>query len=278
MVLVHGFAQNRFSWDCAGRSFARWLAERGWEVVNLELRGHGRSGGRAEGGFEDYVEDLARVCAELGRPFVMGHSLGGTVGYAAAMRVDLAGVVGIGAAFRFGRAQRFLRLLSRLTLASPLLLRRARVRTQLSAMVITRLLGLSDAAAWWAPMSGWWPGSVEPELLRERLRLGFDHTTVQVWLDMASWSVEGRSAVSEEAWRSCAVPLLLIVGDEDRLMPLGDARPAYDLHPGPDKTLLVMNQLEHEVHWGHLDMVLGRHAPEHVWPAVDAWMAARSPG
>ena len=270
-MLVHGFAQNRFSWDCEGRSPARWLAEQGWEVINLELRGHGRSEGAAEAGFEDYVEDLVRVASELGRPFVIGHSLGGAAAYAAATRTELAGVIGLGAMWGFGGHQRFIRLISGLSLKLPAL-RRARVRSRLGAVVMTRLMGLSDTAAWWAPMSGWWPGSMEPELLRERLERGFDYTTVQVWLDMARWAVEGETAVDEALWRACHVPLLVVVGDEDHLMPLGDARGAYDLHPGPDKELLVLDDLKHEVHWGHLDLVMGRHAPAQVWPRLHAWM------
>ena len=32
---------------------------------------------------------------------------------------------------------------------------------------------------------------------------------------------------------------------------------------------------DHEVHWGHLDLVLGRKAPAHTWVWIDDWMAAR---
>ena len=271
MVLVHGFVQNRFSWHCPQRSLCSWLAERGWQVLNLELRGHGQSEGSAENGIADYIDDVVEVCGGLDRPFVLGHSLGGAVAYAAASRVPMAGVVGIGAMWRFAQHQAFLKLLSRVTLRSPLLLNRARVRSTLAGRVMTRLMGLSDTAAWWAPMSGWWPGSIEPDLLETRLRWGFDHTTVQVWLDMAELGVSGRPVTS---WGSEPPPLLCIVGDEDHLMPLEDARGAYDTHPG-DRTLLLMDHLKHEVHWGHLDLVLGREAPRFVWPALHEWMQLR---
>ena len=271
VVLVHGFAQNRFSFDCPQRSMARWLANQGWEVYNLELRGHGLSDGSAEGGFEDYVADLVEACAALDRPFVVGHSLGGAVAYGAASRVSMRGVVGIGAIWQFAQHQRFLRLVSRLTLKMPILLNRARVRSKAGGVVMSRLMGLSDTAAWWAPLSGWWPGSIEPDLLATRLHRGFDYTTVQVWLDMAGWAVSGDTVAT---WNANAPPLLCIVGDEDHLMPEGDARGAYDTHPG-DRTLLVLDDFKHEVHWGHLDLVLGRHAERFVWPAVDAWMRVR---
>ena len=57
LILIHGFAQNRFSWDTEIRSMSGWLAAQGWDVWNLELRGHGRSrrrGGAVATTFEDY--------------------------------------------------------------------------------------------------------------------------------------------------------------------------------------------------------------------------------
>jgi len=61
IVLIHGFAQNRFSWDTKIRSLSGWLATKGWDVWNLELRGHGRSrrrGGTIATTFSDYPDDL----------------------------------------------------------------------------------------------------------------------------------------------------------------------------------------------------------------------------
>ena len=46
VVLVHGFAQNRYTWHSSGRSMSAWLAAQGFDVYVLELRGHGRCDGR----------------------------------------------------------------------------------------------------------------------------------------------------------------------------------------------------------------------------------------
>ena len=43
VVLVHGFAQNRYSWHLSRRSLSAWLAGEGFDVLNLELPGHGNS-------------------------------------------------------------------------------------------------------------------------------------------------------------------------------------------------------------------------------------------
>ena len=117
VVLVHGFAQNRYTWHSTRRSFSAWLATEGFDVWNLELRGHGESKGRgAPERFVDYVDDAAHVAEELGEPaFWVGHSLGGAVVYGAATRVPMRGVVGIGALFRFAQANKTLQVLCQLS-------------------------------------------------------------------------------------------------------------------------------------------------------------------
>lgn len=104
VVLVHGFAQNRYSWHTSMRSPSAWLAERGFDVHLLDLRGHGSSRAAGGGTFADYVEDAVAVADALGEPAAwVGHSLGGAVSYALATRAPVRGVVGIGAVFQFAR-------------------------------------------------------------------------------------------------------------------------------------------------------------------------------
>ncbi len=285
VVLVHGFAQNRYSWHTSRRSLSAWLAGQGWDVWNLELRGHGLSRGLAEGAhrglgaevFADYVEDVARVVELLGpSTFLVGHSLGGAASYAAATRVEVGGVVGVGALFGFGRHSPVLRVLSRVTRLLDPFIRASNltVRTRAAGQILGRLYQASDLAGYALPISGWWPGSVERELLEERLVRGFDWTSVTVWLEMARWCAEGRFDY-EEAWGRTNVPVAVVVGDRDHLMPLGDARLAYDLAGSTDRVLKVFEPYDHEVHWGHLDLLLGQKAPHHTWPWIDAWMAER---
>jgi len=282
VVLVHGFAQNRYSWHTSRRSLVNWLASRGWDVYNLELRGHGRSReGETMGAeaFADYVGDVARVARALGgEGFFVGHSLGGAACYGAATEAPMRGVVGIGALFGFAQGNWFLRLLGGLThaLRSTPIVKHLDIRTRLFGRVLARLFTLSDVAGYTLPISGWWPGSVEPDLLEERLVRGFDWTSATVWLEMSRWAATG-SFDYEDAWRRTDVPLLVMVGDRDHLMPLRDARRAYDLSGSTDRELVVFDDFHHDVHWGHLDLILGRLAYAHTWPCLHTWMAARAP-
>src|SRR5262245_49500526 len=43
IMLIHGYGQNRYAWHLPSRSLSNYLAKAGFDVFNLELRGHGRS-------------------------------------------------------------------------------------------------------------------------------------------------------------------------------------------------------------------------------------------
>ena len=115
VLLIHGFGQNRYAWHLPSRSLANHLARAGFDVFNLDLRGHGRSrhlGARRSRGIDDYVdEDLPIAIEEVHRHvgqrpvFLVGHSLGGLVSYAAAPALDgaVAGIVTLGSPYHFAR-------------------------------------------------------------------------------------------------------------------------------------------------------------------------------
>jgi len=297
VVLVHGFAQNRYTWHVSQRSWSAALAAEGFDVWNVELRGHGRSreaaGERARGAedFADYVEDLCVVLEGIGAPaFVMGHSLGGAVCYATAAALApggaaegrapaVRGVVGLGGVYGFGRGNPALRALGALTnnLTERPWLPSVQVKGRWSGQLLGRLYALTDVAGYALPLSGWWPGSVEPELLAERLDRGFDWTSVRVWQEMSRWSKDGTPRF-HAAWQAADVPVLVALGDRDHLLPVEDGRLAYDHARSADRTLRVFDLYTDGAHWGHLDIVLGIQAPRVVWPVVSAWLHARAGG
>jgi len=282
VILVHGFAQNRFTWRLSRRSFSGFLAAEGFDVLNLELRGHGES--RAMGApsartFAEYVDDLARaVDAATAEPFVIGHSLGGGVAIGVAAERPLAGLVHLAGVYGFARHNRALKAMGRLSRRlEPTLLRApARVRTAWAGRLIGRLYRLTDVAGYGLPIAGWAPGSMERDLLEERLRKGFDWTSVEVWAQMARWA-DGEPFPYAPAWRALRTPALVIAGDRDPLVTHADARACFDECGSPDKELLLLDPFEHQVHWGHVDLITGEHAPAEVWSRILAWMVARCP-
>jgi alpha-beta hydrolase superfamily lysophospholipase len=78
ILLVHGLAEH------AGRygHVAEALVAAGWRVTLVELRGHGKSGGRRGHTrfWHRYVEDVQAAAGVVGRPFALvAHSMGGLV-------------------------------------------------------------------------------------------------------------------------------------------------------------------------------------------------------
>lgn len=89
VILLHGGGQTRHAWGETGRA----LAARGYEVIAMDLRGHGDSGWAADRdySFDAYRDDLYAVQAYLGRPAVLiGASLGGIAALLAAGEGDRA--------------------------------------------------------------------------------------------------------------------------------------------------------------------------------------------
>jgi pimeloyl-ACP methyl ester carboxylesterase len=76
LLLVHGFAGGAWYWE----PWQRFLAARGWPTAALDLRGRPGSRPVTDLGavsLHDYVADVREAAAHLGRPPVVGHSMGG---------------------------------------------------------------------------------------------------------------------------------------------------------------------------------------------------------
>lgn len=84
LLFIHGSGQTHLSWVLQGRYFAN----RGWQVLNPDLPGHGLSAGKPLAS----VVELADWCADLlqaagvSRATVIGHSQGGLVAMELARR------------------------------------------------------------------------------------------------------------------------------------------------------------------------------------------------
>ncbi len=202
MLLVHGFGQNRYAWHLPSRSFANHLAASGFDVFNLDLRGHGRSrhfGARRAHGVQDYVrEDLPAAVEEVqalsgGRGvWLVGHSLGGLVSYAAAPTLGgaVSGIVSIGSPYHFTRGSL---TLGALTLLLPRAGARAASQRGPAARARRRSPCASSAASPRARSTpsrcaAGTPGRASPHVLEQHLRLAFDRAALAEMVDMFDWA------------------------------------------------------------------------------------------
>jgi polyhydroxyalkanoate synthase len=282
VLLVHGFAQNRYAWHLPARSFANHLAAAGFDVFNLDLRGHGRSrhfGSRRAHGVEDYVtEDLPAAVEEVQalsgrRPvWIVGHSLGGLVGYASAPMLAgaVGGIASIGSPYHFARGSATLGALAlffrALDLTDP-------PNASLPIAPIGRAMHLlrrfAESPLYPIPLRGWHAGSCEPEVLEQHLRLAFDRGALAEMRDLFAWAVERRFGGHEsdyvERFETMDLPLLVLAGANDDLAPPASVRPGYTRSRSRDKTYRVLPL-------GHIDLLVGRDAPLMTWSLVTRWL------
>jgi len=300
VLLVHGLGQNRYSWHLSRRSFENHLVAHGFETWNLELRGHGLSG---EAGsphpatVEEYVERdvpaaIDAMLRESGhdRGQYIGHSLGAMIGMllAPATLDRLAGLVSIGGPVHFGRGNWRLRAGAAL---GGRALDYSLVRVWPRLPFLVGMFGRSFARQAWNtdsrfslfPLHIWYPGTIERDLLRERITDGWDRTGLGVLRQMLGWartdtfaSADGRTDYLPRL-RQLRVPLLCVVGEEDDPVPPASVAEGFDLVGSADKTWLQFGTSSHGTPFGHLDLICGRRAPEHVWPAISHWLDERVP-
>ncbi|MDP9151653.1 MAG: lysophospholipase, partial [Myxococcota bacterium] len=285
VVLVHGFGQNRYAWHLPARSFANHLAHQGFDVFNLDLRGHGRSralGARRCGGIEDYVrEDLPSAIEEAqklsgGRPvWVVGHSLGGLVAYASAptLRGAVAGVVSIGSPYHFTRGSLTLGALSLLFRAIALApLPNAPLPLAPVGVAMRVLRRFAESPFYPVPLRGWHAGSCEPHVLDQHLRLAFDRAAVAEMVNLFEWAVDerfgGRESDYVERFEAMDLPLLVVAGANDDLAPPASVRPAFARSRSRDKTYRALPL-------GHIDLLVGRDAPRLTWSILTSWLKKR---
>jgi polyhydroxyalkanoate synthase subunit PhaC len=287
VLLVHGFGQNRYAWHLPARSFANHLACAGYDVFNLDLRGHGRSrhfGARAPRSVDEYVsEDLPIAVEEIlshsGKrpPFLVGHSLGGLVSYAAAsgLRGAVSGIASLGSPYHFTRGSFSLQAIGVFFDA----LRRANIPHvggpvplyPVGALIRT-IRRVADSPFYPIPVRGWHAGALEPHVLDQHLRLAFDRAGISELRHMFEWGAQRRFGGPThdyvERFEALDLPLLIVAGNNDDLAPPASVRPAYERSRSKDKTYRT-------IPLGHIDLLVGRDAPLSTWPLVSNWIDKR---
>jgi pimeloyl-ACP methyl ester carboxylesterase len=294
VLLVHGLGQNRFTWDLSRRSMMNYLVSEGFEVYNVELRGHGLS--RANGSpypkeFDDYVDsdlpaliDFVRRLSRCERVFLVGHSLGATIFYAAApeQQPNIRGLVSIAGPCHLGRGVPLLQGLAKVLG----LLQRVRAEALLPDYFLVDLIGVLASPAihlidhpWNRVLDHiWLPGSIERDILLERVggASTHQHRRDQDLVAGQLRRVPRRQPGGDfEAAEGGRVPGLFVTGDRDTAVPWPSVEEAFRNLRGPDKTRREFGMEKDGAHFGHCDLICGREAPRVVWPVIGEWLKER---
>ncbi len=286
-LLVHGIGANRYNFDLTDdRSLARYLAEAGYDVWMVELRGRGYSmrprlfsGVRYDWSFDEYAEQDLPAAAETllrvtgaTRLHLVGFSTGALAAYAwlsdPRRRVEVASLVSIGGPATFKRA------------AGHVSGRVIRWLRWLRHRFLLRVL---------APVSGYWhpsplqliynPENTSGEVQRRAMVNLIANFSRNELLQYGDWlmndvfrSIDQRRDYRAELPR-ITVPALFLAGPRDLLAPPDAVKDAHDAVASADKRFVICSRAQKfSVNYGHFDMLLGNHAPAEVYPVVREWL------
>jgi len=290
LLLIHGYGQNRYAFHLPSRSLVNHLARAGFDVFNVDLRGRGRSGHlgarRPRSVGEFILEDVPAALDEIrqvsgDRPvFLVGHSLGGVVSYCVSVeqRSRIAGVISLGSPYHFtvgsrwlaGLTSAFMALDDRVKLPNFVVPARAYGRFVRTARRVV------ESPFYPVPFRGFHRGAIEPEVLEQHMGLAMDRGSIATMRAMFSWAREIRARKQEDdglfgyaaRFEALDIPLLVVAGSYDDLAPPASVRPAYDRSRSSDRSY-------RELPFGHVDMLIGREAPQLTWPLLESWLKKR---
>ena len=227
VIIVHGYAEHRGRYaDLVSR-----LAAERFECHLFDLRGHGRSGGVAAHveRFADYVDDLAlvvdhvRTRAGTSVPLILiGHSLGGLI------------------SLKYVRTRQS--AVDALVVSSPFLRPAFEVPLyrRLAAMIATHL----------APSMSF-DSRLDPKWLSHDKRVveAYETDPLVHRTTTPRWFIEVQQAQRELAAGAAGIqlPLLMLLGEEDRIADHRLAIEVFERLGSADKTLCRYAGLRHEV-------------------------------
>jgi pimeloyl-ACP methyl ester carboxylesterase len=290
VVLCHGLGNNHRVFELQSPlSLAQALSEAGFDCYSVDLRGAGHSqrppaGARFHASVDDHVRYDVPAVLELVRSrhggakvLWLGHSLGGLVALAAADEATQAQLAGL------------------ITIGSPVYFSSLEARTRIALTLgrffsYPRRIHLDVLARLSLPFATWAPARLTEGMLNaanvdaavRRLSLAQMISPIShgVLLQLNDWVSNDvlrsfdRSVDYRERIARLTVPLLTVGGAVDRLAPLDVVTRAHELAGSADKTLLI--EWPEGISYGHGDLLIARHAPQHVYAKIIGWMSAHA--
>jgi pimeloyl-ACP methyl ester carboxylesterase len=279
VLLVHGIAMNRQAFDFGVErySVAAHLAASGFDCFSLDLRGHGgsRSGPTSRWTLDTYLHEdlpaaLDAIRAATGESSVLyvGHSQGAMLGMAACAIYPerIRALAAVAAPVHFD--------------AQP----------RLRALVQMRYLGLGRhlrlLARTVAPFSGYWhPAPFDLSInMRNVERPVYRRLLANAIEDLQPGVLEQFVAcIRDDTFRSCdgkldyralfprcTQPALFVSAEKDGLAPPAAVEAAFRRWGGPKRYWSCGRD------YGHGDVLLGRNAPEVVFPVIRDFLLEHS--
>jgi pimeloyl-ACP methyl ester carboxylesterase len=289
VLLVHGLSANRWMLDAGVESFslAAHLARHGYRTFALDLRGHGdsRDAPRRAGdwNFDAYVErdvpaalDAIRRDTGEDRVLWVGHSLGAVEGMVACQLYPerIAGLVAVAGPVSFDAEGLVARYLGWGFVVD------GRANRTLARMVAP-WAGVFHPVAAEIFVNG---RNMDRPVFQRTMANSIEDVPHGVFLQLADWVLRDVcvSADRRRDYRAglagCRQPALFLSAPRDHLAPPGVVAKAHALWGG-EKELVEFNLANgHAADYGHVDLLLGKRAPQDVYPVILRWLDAHSRG
>jgi acylglycerol lipase len=247
IVVAHGFGEHIGRYQ----NLVNAVLPLGYAVYGPDHRGHGRSGGTRAliDRYDSLLDDLDQVfdmaaAAHPGVPtFLLGHSMGGSIALASALRNQgrLAGLVLSGPAVTNHGVPKALAVLAKIL---------ARLAPTMGAKQLDPSTVSRDPAVVAAYVA-------DPLVWHGKMPAGTGAALIE------------RSNRFQREFATLRVPLLVVHGSADKLVSVASGKSAYALAGSPDKELQVYDGLAHEV----------MNEPEHanVLEDITGWLERHVP-
>ncbi len=288
VVIVPGYGMNGFifGFHPRGTSLTRHLAEAGFEVWCANLRrqgaskpmhrdaGHASLRSLAEHDVPTAIDAaLAHTATQASKVSVIGCSLGGSIAYA---HLALSDTPRVGALVTVGSPLRWHDL-------SPLFALPARLPRLLAMIPVAGTRRIAGACL---PLLARVPGLLAPYMNAAHVDLSCAAELAQTvedahprtnhdiarWIGARDLILRGVNVTESLAKQS--LPLLVVIGNRDGIVPERSALSAIDAWGGADKEVLRVGTPEDW--YAHADLFIGDDAPRVVFDPVAKWLRARA--
>jgi pimeloyl-ACP methyl ester carboxylesterase len=302
IILIHGMGSNRYNVDFPDQriSLAKYLYRKGFDVWVLELRGAGKSQPssmlkriqrliRPSWTFDDHVfidipTFVDHIQKETGQKSFhwIGHSLGGSVIFAAVSSMGnkiCQSAVTIASAMNShtkpGFAQILVKIEDSILRCVPLI--PGKYLSSITFPAIGLFAPLFDNLYYCLD-------NIDKKTLRTVGRIAVENISIPLFLQMHRWYQENhfdtldRSFSYHKSLQSIKAPWLVLAGSADGMTQLPDVFYGYDQIRSKKKKFIIFGkEFGYKSDYGHLDLVLGKNAPEEVYPQVLNWVKSHDP-
>ena len=291
VILAHGISSNHNFWNLnREHSLALYLHKQGFDVYNMDCRGHGlathdRAGKKQEQGWtiDSYGIDIHALVTYVqknrpqSKPIYIGHSLGGLalISYMAQYTsASLHGIIICASPFDFRHPEPLLEL----------------ARIGASASIIPIPTPIFAHVASWFPHTPahidsllWGKDTISPQTrveLYQKIVSPMTPKELKHLSKILSQDAFGPADEHKTYTKNLSthdIPALFLAGRADRIAPVDRVLGYYNALGSSDKQFLILGkEYGYSIDYGHLDYPLADAAPKEVFPIISDWIKQKS--